>query len=290
MRFFGVGFVIIAAVLWGVTGGLAGILMERGWNPLVISFYRGAVGFVCLFLWFLIHPKRYAQGDCKKTILWSILAGVGVVGNFSFYFISISESGVAVASTLMYTAPVFVFMISFVFFNERATLFKIMAILVVMGGISMLTNIYAVGLSNLDFVGITTGLLSGLSYALFIISFKYACSNGRAPFLLSIAFATFTILVFPFIDQKEAFSALYSSDVVWFILLGIMGAGLSFFLYIQGLKYTSSSAASIVAMVEPVTASLFGVVVLGEVLSLIQAVGAGVILVTITWLSVRSGD
>lgn len=43
-------------------------------------------------------------------------------------------------------------------------------------------------------------------------------------------------------------------------------------------------------MVEPVTAALFGIVLLGEELSMMQLAGMAVILLTITVLSVKKGD
>ncbi|MCA0173039.1 DMT family transporter [Bacillus sp. RAR_GA_16] len=288
MHVYYTGFVIIAAILWGISGGLAGILMDKGWSPLVISFYRGAIGLVCLLFWLLLKRKGSKGSSTKfssKTVWWAMLAGVAVAGNFSFYFLSISESGVAVASTLMYTAPIFVLMSSFLFRIESITPFKVISMIVVMGGISLLTNIYETGIGQLNVLGVIFGLLSGVSYALFIFGFKNASKNGRPPFILSIAFATFTIVLFLFIDHSEARSVLLSEDLIWFITLGIIGAGLSFYLYIEGLKKTSSSVASVIAMVEPVTASLFGLVVLGEVLTPTQSIGLVIILVTITMLS-----
>jgi len=65
----------------------------------------------------------------------------------------------------------------------------------------------------------------------------------------------------------------------------VLGAGLSFVLYIIGLKHTAPAVASIVAMIEPVTASLFGVVVLNETLVGMQIFGMGRIAVTVTALS-----
>ena len=81
-----------------------------------------------------------------------------------------------------------------------------------------------------------------------------------------------------------------SCSVNWplFVLLGMFGAGLSFILYIIGLNHTAPAVASIVAMVEPVTASLFSIVVLNESLVGVQIVGMGLILVTVTALSVFS--
>jgi drug/metabolite transporter (DMT)-like permease len=72
-----------------------------------------------------------------------------------------------------------------------------------------------------------------------------------------------------------------------FAILGVL-AGLSFILYIVGLNHTAPAVASILAMVEPVTASLFGVVVLNENLVGLQILGMGLILFTVTALSVNS--
>ena len=73
-----------------------------------------------------------------------------------------------------------------------------------------------------------------------------------------------------------------------FALLGVLGAGLSFAFYVVGLKRTAPTLAAIVAMVEPVTASLFGVLVLGETLAPLQILGLVLILVTVTGLSLYS--
>lgn len=59
-------------------------------------------------------------------------------------------------------------------------------------------------------------------------------------------------------------------------------------LYIAGIKRTTPALASMVAMIEPITATLFGVAVLNESLSIIQVMGMGLILVTVTALSVTS--
>ncbi|MED1600508.1 EamA family transporter [Alkalihalophilus marmarensis] len=283
MRVGGLGLVILAAILWGISGGLGGFLMDKGWDPLVISFYRGAVGLVCILIWFLFQPTRWN----KPLLLWSVVAGIGVAGNFVFYFVSISEGSVAVAATLMYTAPIFVLLISFIFRLEQASLFKWLAIGCVMAGVVLLTEVYSIGSEGITMLGLMTGLGAGLSYALFIFGFKYASRHGQPQGILTIAFLAFTIITLLFIDHSEAASVFYSPDLGWIILLGIFGAGVSFFLYVVGLKKTSPTSASIIAMVEPVTASLFGFMVLSELLTVTQLGGMAIILVTVTILSVN---
>jgi drug/metabolite transporter, DME family len=286
MKFAGVGLVMLAAICWGISGGIADILMTKGWDPIVISLYRGAIGFICFFTWLIFHFRKNWTFSTRLYI-WSLLAGIGVAGNFTFYFISIQASSIAVAATLMYTAPVFVLLISFLSGIERSTWFKWACIAGVLIGITFLTGAYNPESVSVSFLGVTAGLSAGLSYALFIFGFKNASSIGKPQTTLTIAFFSLCLILFLFSDKDEAVSVVTSSDIGWFLLFGIVGAGISFIFYVIGVRRTDPTTASMVAMVEPVTASVFGVLLLGDRLTTIQFLGMIVILVTITILSVK---
>ncbi|MFU8831733.1 MAG: EamA family transporter, partial [Wenzhouxiangella sp.] len=98
----GTMFVVLAALCWGLSGGIGGILTAEGWSPVVISLYRGAIGLLFVLVWLALRPAGSGLGS-RRLWFWSVIAGVGVAGNFSFYFLSIAEGSVAVAVTLMYT-------------------------------------------------------------------------------------------------------------------------------------------------------------------------------------------
>ncbi|MBU8906655.1 DMT family transporter [Desertibacillus haloalkaliphilus] len=289
MRFSGVGLVMLAAICWGISGGIAAILMNKGWDPSVISLYRGAVGFICFFAWFLFCFRQNWIFS-PRLYIWSLLAGVGVAGNFTFYFLSIQASSIAIAATLMYTAPLFVLLVSFLLRIERSTWFKWGCISAVLMGIILLTGAYNTESISVSFLGTVAGLASGLSYALFIFGFKNASSIGKPQTTLTIAFFSFCLILFLFTDNDEVASVITSSDIGWFLLLGIVGAGISFILYVIGIRWTAPTTASMVAMVEPVTASLFGVLLIGDHLTIIQLLGMVLILVTITVLSVKQSE
>jgi drug/metabolite transporter, DME family len=286
MKYAGVGLVMMAAVFWGISGGIGDILMDKGWDPIVISFYRGAVGFICFSIWFLFRFKKNLNIS-KRVFTWSLLAGVGVAGNFSFYYLSIEAASVPVAATLMYTAPVFVLLASFIFRIERSTWFKWGCIASVLTGIILLTGAYNPESISVSFLGTAAGLAAGLSYAVFIFGFKNASAAGRPQAILTIAFFSFCVVLLFFSDRNQAFSVVTSDDIGWFILLGLVGAGVSFIFYVIGIRMTAPTTASMVAMVEPVTASLFGVLLLGDFLNIIQLLGMALILLTVTFLSVK---
>lgn len=280
--------VALAALCWGISAGISGILIDEGWDPFVVSFYRGAIGLVFVSLWLALRPGGNGLGS-YRTWLWSIVAGLGVAGNFAFFFISIAESGVAVAATLMYCAPVFVLLASFALQLERPTAFKWLAISTTLVGILMLTRIYRIEASEVTPLGAATGLLAGMCYALFVFGFKFAATHASPQAILVITFATLVLLLVWPGDSHQTISALSTPSWPLFILLGVLGGGVSFILYVVGLRQVAPGVASIMAMVEPVTASLFGVFVLQEDLNPTQLTGAGLILLTVTLLGVKSG-
>ena len=280
-------YVVLAALFWGLSGGIGGILTDEGWDPVMVSFYRGAIGLLFVLIWLAFRPRGSGLTN-SRLWFWSVIAGLGVAGNFAFYFVSIAEGSVAVAATLMYCAPIFVYLVSFALKLEKPTLFKWSAIVMVLIGILLLTGIYDVEASDVTVFAAGAGLLAGVSYAMFIFGFKYAAPHGSPQAILVIAFTVLSTILIVISDTTEAIEVLYAPSLPLFVLLGVIGAGLSFILYVVGLNNTAPAVASIVAMVEPVTASLFGVVVLYESLAVLQIIGMGLILVTVTALSVKS--
>ncbi|MFW5825028.1 MAG: DMT family transporter [Marinobacter sp.] len=279
--------VMLAALCWGVAGGMGGLLIDKGWHPLVASFYRGAVGLLFVLVWLALHPQGSGLGN-PRLWLWSGLAGLGVAGNFSFYFLSIEAGSLPVAATLMYSAPVFVYLVSFGLGLEKPTLLKGAAIALVLTGIVLLTGLYRAGPGGMTGLGIAAGLLAGLSYSLFIFGFKYASEVGSPPASLAIAFAVLVVVLSLPAGPAQALAVLDSPDWPLFTVLGLLGGGISFAFYVRGLAPTAPTVASILAMVEPVTASLFGVVVLGAHLESPQLLGMALVLVTVTALSIHS--
>lgn len=287
MGLWSAGFVALAALCWGLSGGIGGILTGEGWDPVVVSFYRGAIGLLFVLAWLAIRPRGSGLSSGRMWF-WSAVAGLGVAGNFAFYFVSIAEGSVAVAATLMYCAPVFVYLVSFLLGLEKPTLVKWAAIVMVMFGVVLLTGVHDLGAGDVTPIAAGAGLLSGLSYAVFIFGFKYAAPHGTPQAILVIAFLVLISILFGLGDPEQKVAVLTTSSWPLFVVLGVLGAGLSFIFYIVGLRYTAPAVASIVAMVEPVTASLFGVAVLEESLGALQVLGMAVILVTVTALSVHA--
>ncbi len=220
----------------GAGGAFLGVIWRDRRNPYSRRLGRvrgfllpGAIGLLCVLIWLILRP--HSSGLTKRRLwFWSVIAGVGVGGNFSFYFLSIAHGSVAVAATLMYSAPVFVYLVSFALRLESPTPLKWAAIAVVILGVVLLD----VGASGVTAMGVGAGLLAGLSYAIFIYGFKYAAPHGSPQAILSIALMVLaSILIWPS-DVGQTVAVLSTPDWPLFEVLGVLGAGLSFVLYIIG--------------------------------------------------------
>ena len=76
-------FVALAALCWGVSGGIGGILMADGWDAFLVSFYRGVTGLLFVVIWLALHPLESGLSD-RRLWFWSAVAGLGVAGNYAF--------------------------------------------------------------------------------------------------------------------------------------------------------------------------------------------------------------
>ncbi|MFW6285395.1 MAG: DMT family transporter, partial [Bacillota bacterium] len=266
MKYSGAFLIVLAAMFWGISGAIANVLLNKGWDPLVIAFYRGVVGLVFFLLWTLISSTQNERHRFR-FYLWSLLAGAGVAGNFVFYFLSIEAASISIAATLMYSAPVFVLLTSLLIGLERPGLFKWVSVAMVLIGIVLLTESHDLASISTSVSGTLFGLASGVSYAVFIFGFKKASAMGSTKWVLFVSFLMFSGILILIMDLVQARDVLFSSDLGWFLTLGILGGGLSFILYVIGLRTTLPSTASIIALIEPVTATIIGVLFLNNVLS-----------------------
>jgi len=279
--------VALAAFCWGLSGGIGGLLLAKGWNPFFLALCRGGFGLIVALLWLGLRREASGLGSARLW-LWSLVAGLGVAGNFTFYFMAIAEGSVAVAATLMYCAPVYVFLVSFALGVEPATPLKWSALILASVGVVLLTGLHDLAAEKFTLAGVLAGLMSGLCYAGFIFAFRFASPHGSPQAILLVAFALLVALLYWPADGGQAIAALTTPDWPLLVTLGVLGAGLSFFLFVVGLRNARPTVASVVALVEPVTASLFGVAILNERLDGLQVIGMALILATATVLSVQS--
>lgn len=284
-------YVISAGCLWGFMGLLVRRLNAMGLSPLEISFLRALVTFVAMAAILLIADRKAFV--IRLRDIWCFI-GTGVVSMVSFnyfYFRTISLTSLSVAAVLLYTAPVFVVLMSAPLFHEELSRRKILAAIVAFIGCAFVSGIVG-GAGRLSAVGLLCGIGSGLGYALYSIFSRYALKRGYGSATISLYTFLFAMLGSAVLaDTRLAVATLTASvpDFAISSFLILMVTLFPYLLYTRGLEGLENGTASILASVEPVVATLVGMFIFGEWLGLWNVVGIALVLFSIVLINARLG-
>jgi len=267
----GYGEIITAAALWGTAGIL--VRMISGMMPLSIIFYRVALASIILLFVFQLSGN-INKLRLKDKKLYLVLFSVLQITTMLTFFISIMEASVAIAVLLLYTAPLYVTVFSPLLLNERSTGKGWLAL-----GISIAGVILIIDPVKLDFsmklTGIIAGMLSGISYGFQIMTSKHISKSysGYSQAFWSFMVATLLLLPFAAVPLNVV-----SVNIGYLILLSIFPTILAISLYFNGLNKVRASSASILGLIEPVSAVILSILILHESISILVLMGGALIL------------
>jgi len=276
--------ILLAGALWGSMGLFVKGLAEYGLSSLSITAIRLFFGGLSLLLVFLITDRKKLRIDLKD-IGWFLADAVcSVVGMSLLYFTSILHTSMGVAAILLYTAPVFVMLMSALLFKEHITPRKVIALIAAVGG-----SVLVAGLGgSADTVGILSGIGSGFCYALYSI-FGMKLLKKYHPFTVTTYTFLFAgIVVLTFVNPNAVSCTVIGAGEKGILLsvgMALMTAAAPYLLYTLGLRYMEAGKASIMATVEPMVASLLGVLVYKEEMTLEKGAGILLILAAVAVLS-----
>lgn len=280
---------MLAGIVWGTMSIFVENLKGIGVSTMSIVFLRTTI--TAVFLGVCLSIFKPSLLKIKLKDIW-IFLGNGILSLVFFtfcYFNAIVKSSAAIAAVLLYTAPVFVMLLSLFFFKERLTKLKLLAC-----GIAILGCVLTSGLfeskSAISIEGILFGLASGFCYALYSIFTGAAIKKGYSS--LTIIFYSFLfacLASMPLADLKNTLPVILSSwsPILYTLGMGVVTAIIPYFLYTTALNNIEASKASIIASIELVVASLVGYLCFGQGLSFISILGIILVLLSIVILNVK---
>lgn len=288
MKRFSFLLILTAGILWGSMGLFVRTLNGVGLSAMEIVFLRALVTGIGMLVYLLLVHR-----DCLKLRLkdfWCFLGtGIASIVFFNFcYFRAIAVTSLSVAAVLLYTAPAMVMVMSFFLFGEAFTRRKAWSLVLTIGGCVLVTGVLE-GRQPLSLGGILLGLGAGFGYALYSIFSRFALERGYHSltitcytFLIAAAASALTV------DSGKVAAAAFSSPgmCLFSASFGLLCTVVPYLLYTLGLHYVDNSRASIIASIEPVTASALGAVLFREPLTLPTAAG---MLLVILGMAVCSG-
>jgi drug/metabolite transporter (DMT)-like permease len=222
--------------------------------------------------------------------IW-LFIGAGICSMLFFtysYFQCISITSLSTAAILLYTAPSMVMVISLVIFHERLTAFKLAALVMAFAGCCLVSGIGGRGAVTAR--GVVYGLCAGFGYALYSIFARLLLNRGYDSRTINF-YATLLASVGACViwGGRKPITLMVSSTagLLWGLGAGIVTCYLPYRLYTSGMTEVETGKASVLASTEPVMATLMGVLVYQEEMSLLSALGVLLVIGAIVALNLQ---
>ena len=276
-------FAAVAAAAYGTNPIFAIPLYHNGMNVSSVLFMRYAMAVVIMFVVTMIKSPKSLVIKPKHI---GILAFMGILMVLSSIglFASYKYLSAGIASTLLFFYPVMVALIMAVFYNERLTRKSWICLITAILGVVILSKGDDGGF--ISFIGLAFVMFSSLSYAIYLVYIN------RGPMKnIDSSAVTFYVIAGGFLVMilnclLDDGIILPTTTSAWLntIGLGIFPTIISLIFTSRAIALIGSTETAIFGALEPLTAVVLGILILGETLTILPAIGMILIFVSVTVL------
>ena len=289
-RSIGPALIILAGCFWGSMGIFVRKLNTYGFSAIQIVSIRITLTALAFCLLLLIRDRAGFRISLRDLPLF-IGLGFGSILFFTVcYFSAITILPLSTAAILLYTSPIWIMLMSVLFFREKLNRRKVLAMALAFAGCVLVSGISGEGITP---AGLLLGLGSGIGYGLYSILGTVALRRYSPYAVTTWTFlfaAAGSWLICGPADMLSKFAG--AADLPFLLLFccltALITAVIPFLSYTLGLRTVEASRAGILATVEPMVATLIGILVFSEPLTLLSGLGILLILSAVILLNRKS--
>lgn len=274
----GVILIILAACFWGSMGIFVRRLGDYGFSSIQIVSIRITLA-ALIFCVVLLIKERAGFRISPKDIPLFLGLGLGSILFFTVcYFSAIAIMSLSTAAILLYTSPIWIMLMSMLFFHEKMNGRKLAALILAFSGCVLVSGISGDGMTV---TGILLGLGSGIGYGLYSILGTIALRRYSPYTVTTYTFVIAAIgswVICQPADMISKFKTAGSlSGLLFCVLTAVVTAVIPFLAYTLGLRTVEAGRAGILATIEPLVATMIGMICFSEPLTILS--GAGIVLI-----------
>ncbi len=283
------GYLLVAAAafFYGAAAALgkavfngASWVRGSGIDPLILSQTRATFSVLLLLPILLIAKGATALRASRRALLKCAAMGViGICGANFFYYYAIQKSTVAIAITVQYTAPVWVYSYMVAARRQHATWLRTVAVLLAFVGCGLVALTGPAAQLRVTSAGILAAMAAAFVFAFYNVmgsELVNEFSRWLVLFYSLLAAAVFWLIVNP----PWKIAAQHYSGREWLFLFGfaMISMLLPLALYLSGLALLDPTSAIVTSCLEPVFASVLAAMFVGESLGWLQGLGIALVL------------
>lgn len=271
----------LAAAAYGTNPAFAIPLYEQGMNPNSVLFFRYLFGIPLIALVMAARgvPFRLSREEIGPTAILGILMAFSSLALFESY--KYINSGIA--STLLFVYPVMVAVMMIFFFHEKMRMSVVLCLVIMSVGLILLMK--PQGEITLSPFGCLLVMVSALTYALYIIFVNVskvikAIPTSKLLFYVIACGSAVYLAIMPLGNELT----LPTKESGWLNLtaLAVIPTLLSLTCTTKAIQLIGSTPTAILGALEPVSAVLLSVTVLGQSLTPRDIAGGILIIIATT--------
>lgn len=248
-----------------------------------LALYRAVLAALLIAAFLLLTKQKIPFANIKKEIPLLLASGVAMGINWILLFEAYHYTTVSAATLSYYFAPVIVTAICPFLFKEKLTAKQILCFLMSTLGLVMITGIGGTG-NGKDWIGILFGFGAALFYAAVILFNKFI-KNVDGIHRTFLQFLSAIVVLIPYVLLTGGITLGRLNGFGWINLLivGLVHTGITYCMYFSSLKELPGQKAAILSYIDPLVAVFISVTLLGEEMTLWQAIGGFLILGFTLW-------
>jgi DME family drug/metabolite transporter len=283
--------VVLAALCWGTAGVSGRLVAERtGLGALDIAWYRMAVAAVALIAMHLATGRRRrsvpAVPITRPLVVRIALCGAGLGAYQLAFFAAVAYSGVSIPTLVaLGLAPLFIAVGGSLLGHGRPDGTTLGALVVALVGLVLLVGITAgAGAGTSVLLGALLASGSGLGYA--VVTLAGAGVPAGVPVTMA-AFSFGALLLTPAALVSGIDVPHDGIAVALLLYLGLVPSAIAYRFFFAGIRSVPGPVASIVTLLEPLTATVLATSFLGERLTAPALAGGLLVLSAVAALYLR---
>ncbi len=254
--------IMCTAILWS----FAGLLIKRiPWDAMTIVGMRSALAALVM----IVYMRRVHITFSRPVIL----GGLSMSATTILFVFANKLTTAANAIVLQYTAPIFVVLISIIFYRKRVRALDIISTVVVFAGIALF---FFEQLQADAMLGNILACAAGITFAGVFLMNKAPGAKPEEAILLGHLINT--VAGFPFMITHITFEPAAWGAIA---LLGVFQLGLAYVLFAIGIKHTPPITASLIATLEPLLNPVWVLLSTGEAPGLWALAGGVIVIATV---------
>lgn len=256
-----------------------------------LALYRAVLAALLLFGYFVVTKQRIPLKEIKKEIPILLLSGIAMGFNWILLFEAYKYTTVSVATLSYYFAPVIVTVACPILFKEKMTAKQWICFAMSTLGIIFITGIGDISAGNNHLLGIAFGLGAACFYAAVMLLNKFI-KNVEGIHRTFLQFIAAIVVLVPYVGFTSGItlSALNTTGWVCLLIVGLIHTGITYCLYFSSLKELPGQKVAILSYIDPLVAVLVSVLILGEKMTLMQALGGALILGFTLWNEISTKE